>query len=275
MVMSTLAFTFMNILVKQLIGYNVYEIVFFRGLGSLILTMSILYRLKIPILGNKKKLLVFRALIGTASMTLFFMSLKYLATGTAVSLRYLAPIFSAIFAIFLLKEKVKALQWFFFLISFVGVLVLKGFDTNVSSIGLLLILAAAVLSGLVYITITKIGQSDHPIVIINYFMFTATIFGGILAIPYWKNPIGADWLLLSGLGIFGFMGQLYMTKAFQIAANNLVAPFKYLEVLFTCLIGFLWLDELYNWWSVTGIILILTGLVGNVIYKGMFRINAN
>ena len=271
MIISAFSFTSMNILVKQLAQYNVYEIVFFRGFGSFVITMGILFHQKIPVLGNKKKLLVLRALIGTASMTLFFMSLKYLSAGTAVSLRYLAPIFSAIFAIFLLKEKIKAPQWFFFLISFAGVLILKGFDTNVSSTGLLLILAAAVLSGLVYITITKIGKSDHPIVIINYFMFTATVFGGLMAIPYWSNPTGIDWLLLSGLGVFGFFGQLFMTKAFQIAANNLVAPFKYLEVLFTGLVGFLWLNELYNWWSVLGIVLIILGLVSNVIYKSQIN----
>ena len=267
MIVSALAFTLMNISVKQLAEYHVYEIVFFRGFGSLMLTMGIIYRLKLPVLGNKRKLLVLRALIGTGSMTLFFMSLKYLSTGTAVSLRYLAPIFSAIFAIFILKEKIRAPQWLFFLISFTGVLVLKGLDINVSTIGLLLILSAAVLSGLVYITISKIGNSDHPAIIINYFMFTATVFGGLFAIPYWKNPIGTDWFLLSGLGIFGFIGQLYMTKAFQIAANNLVAPFKYLEVLFTGLIGFIWLGEAYTKWSLLGIILIVLGLVSNVIYK--------
>jgi len=267
MIMSALAFTSMNVLVKYLIGYGTYQIVFFRGLGSLILTMAILYHLKIPMLGNNRRLLFFRALIGTASMTLFFMSLKYLSAGTAVSLRYLAPIFSAIFAIFLLKEKIKPVQWTFFLLSFMGVLVLKGFDSNMNSIGLILIIAAAVLSGLVYITITKIGQSDHPIVIVNYFMFVATVFGGVMAFHTWKNPIGIDWLLFTGLGIFGFLGQFYMTKAFQIAANNLVAPFKYIEVLFTGLVSFIWLGEFYNWWSVLGMIMIIAGLVMNVIYK--------
>lgn len=269
MIISAFAFTLMNISVKQLADYNVYQIVFFRGLGSLLLTMGTLYRLKIPIFGNKKKLLVLRALIGTASMTLFFMSLKYLSTGTAVSLRYLAPIFSAIFAVFLLQEKIKAPQWLFFLISFAGVLILKGLDDDFSSIGLILILSAALLSGLVYITISKIGNSDHPIVIINYFMFTATVFGGFMAIPFWTTPEGSDWLLLAGLGIFGFIGQLFMTKAFQVGANNLVAPFKYLEVLFTGLIGFMWLGELYSLWSLLGIIMIITGLVLNVFYKAL------
>ncbi|WP_289063283.1 DMT family transporter [uncultured Zobellia sp.] len=267
MILSALAFTLMNVAVKQLQHYNVYQIVFFRGFGSFLLTMAILKRLKVPVLGNNKKLLVLRAIVGTSSMTLFFMSLKYLTAGTAVSLRYLAPIFSAIFAIFLLKEKIKPVQWLFFIVSFIGVLILKGLDTNLDNIGLILIFGAAVLSGLVYIIISKIGQSDHPIVIVNYFMFTATVFGGIFAIPYWQNPIGIDWLFFSTLGFFGFIGQLYMTKAFQIASNNLVAPFKYLEVLFTGLIGFMWLGEVYTLWSLVGIVLIIAGLVMNVAYK--------
>ncbi len=267
MIISALAFTLMNVSVKQLQHYSVYQIVFFRGFGSFILTMAILKRLKIPILGNNRKLLVLRAIVGTSSMTLFFMSLKYLSAGTAVSLRYLAPIFSAIFAIFILKEKIKPVQWLFFIISFIGVLTLKGLDSNLDNTGLLLVFGAAVLSGLVYIIISKIGKSDHPIVIVNYFMFTATIFGGVLAIPYWQNPMGVDWMFFLILGIFGFIGQLYMTKAFQIASNNLVAPFKYLEVLFTGLIGFMWLGEVYTIWSLVGIILIILGLVMNVLYK--------
>ncbi|MDB2606939.1 DMT family transporter [Zobellia sp.] len=267
MIMSALAFTSMNLIVKHLQEYNVYQIVFFRGLGSFMITMAVLRRLKLPILGNNKKLLILRAIVGTFSMTLFFMSLKYLSAGTAVSLRYLAPIFSAIFAIFLLKEKIKPVQWIFFIISFIGVLILKGLDTDLNNTGLILVFAAAVLSGLVYILISKIGKGDHPIVIVNYFMFTATILGGVLSLFYWKTPHGIDWLLFLCLGVFGFIGQFYMTKAFQIASNNLVAPFKYLEVLFTGLIGFMWLGETYTKWSLMGIIFIILGLVSNVIYK--------
>ncbi|WP_276165549.1 DMT family transporter [Zobellia alginiliquefaciens] len=267
MIISALAFTLMNVSVKQLQHYSVYQIVFFRGFGSFLLTMAILKRLKISIMGNNKKLLVLRAVVGTSSMTLFFMSLRYLSAGTAVSLRYLAPIFSAIFAIFFLKEKIKPVQWLFFIISFIGVLILKGLDTHLHNTGLALIIGAAVLSGLVYIIISKIGKRDHPIVIVNYFMFTATVFGGLLMLSYWETPTGIDWLFLSTLGVFGFIGQLYMTKAFQIASNNLVAPFKYLEVLFTGLIGFMWLGEVYTLWSFAGILLIIIGLVMNVAYK--------
>ncbi|MEJ1221703.1 DMT family transporter [Sediminicola sp. 1XM1-17] len=267
MILSAFGFTFMNVFVKYLVHFNAYELVFFRSLGSLFFTMGFLWQQRISILGNQRKLLVLRGLAGVTSMTLFFMSLKYLPVGTSVSVRYIAPIFAALFAVVLLKERIKGWQWIFFLMSFIGVIVLKGFDGQVSFVGLSLALGAAVASGLVFIIINRIGQGDHPVVIVNYFMLIATLVGGVLAIPNWIMPEGWEWLLLLSLGIFGFFGQLYMTKAFQGAKTNIVAPFKYTEVLFTGVIGFFWFDEMYGLWSLLGISLIVGGMVLNVWYK--------
>ena len=125
MIISALAFSVMNIIVKYLDNVNSYQIVFFRSLGSLFFTFGFLVKNKIPMIGNKNKLLILRSIVGAASMLFFFMSIKYLSVGTAVSLRYIAPIFAAILAVFILKEKIKPLQWLFFVVSFIGVLVLK------------------------------------------------------------------------------------------------------------------------------------------------------
>ncbi len=267
MLISTLSFSLMNAIVKYLVHLPAYELVFFRSLGTLLFSTSFLVFHKIPILGNKRKLLLSRAIFGVISMTLFFMSLKYLTMGTAVSLRYIAPIFAAIFAIFMLREKVKLIQWLFFAIAFGGVLVLKGLDKEIDTFGLSLIIGAAFFSGLVFVTITKIGKQDHPVVVVNYFMFVATLVGGFLMLFNFVTPKGIEWLLLLLLGVFGYFGQLYMTKAFQSASTNQVAPFKYIEVVFTVILGFFWFQESYSLWSLLGILMIIGGLVLNALYK--------
>mgnify|MGYP001819108041 CR=1 FL=1 len=267
MVISTMAFACMNGIVKHLVHINAYQIVFFRSVSSLFFTFGFLLKNNIPLLGNNRKLLVLRGLVGVTSMTLFFMSTKYLPIGTAVSLRYMAPIFAAIFAVFLLKENIKLQQWFFFFMAFAGVLVLKGLDTQLSGYGLFLVFVSAIFSGLVYIVISKIGRGDHPVVIVNYFMVISTIVGGVLSINNWINPVGIEWFMLLGLGVFGYFGQVYMTKAFQIAATNQVAPLKYLEVIFTVLFGVFIFSEVYTLWSLLGIALIIGGLILNALYK--------
>jgi drug/metabolite transporter (DMT)-like permease len=268
MVISAIAFTFLNVFVKQNFRFNVYQIVFFRSVGSLFFTIPFLLKNNISFIGNKQKILVFRALAGLASMILFFKSMTLLPVGTAVTLRYVAPIFATIFALFWLKEKMKTFQWLFLAVAFSGVLILKGFDTQVNSLGMIFALSSAAFTGIVFILLRKIGDADHPVVVVNYFMIIAAIIAGVLMIPYWKNPAGVEWLLLLSLGVFGYYGQLYMTKAFQKVETNTIAPLKYLEVIFTLLLGIVWFQENYTIWSFIGIALIIIGLTLNVFAKG-------
>lgn len=267
MIISAFAFALLNISVKYLGKFNVYQIVFFRALGSLFFTYPYLLKKKISIVGNKVKLLIIRSIVGLIAMTLFFTSLKSLPTGTAVSIRYVAPIFAALFALLILKERIKKIQWLFFIAAFSGVLMLKGFDTNINSIGFFYAILSALFTGLVFIIIRRIGNEDHPMVIVNYFMTFSLVISGILCLNHWIMPIGIEWLILASLGVFGYFGQIYMTKALQLSETNKIAPLKYIEVVFTLIIGFLWFDESYTSISIIGITLIISALTFNVIAK--------
>jgi drug/metabolite transporter (DMT)-like permease len=267
MIFSVIAFALMNAVVKYLTLFNVYQIVFFRSIGTLAFTIPMILKYKIPFLGKNKKLLLTRGVIGVISLTCFFESLNHLAVGTAVSLRYTSPIFAAIFAMFFLKEKIKPIQWVLFIIAFIGVLIIKGFGVDVNSVGLILIFCSAIFLGLTFVVIRKIGNTENPLVIINYFMIMAFLFGGVMSINNWIKPNLTEWFLLLSLGVFGYVGQLYMTKAFQSHETNIVAPLKYLEVVFTIIIGVLWFKEIYNLWVLLGVFLILLGLISNFVVK--------
>lgn len=272
MILSSLAFSMLSAGIKYLRDFSTFQLIFFRGIGSLFLATYFLKRAQIPLRGNSPKWLLIRALCGLAAMGLFFASLNYLPLGAAVPLRYIAPIFATFFAVHLLNETVYRLQILFIGIAFLGILILKGFDSQLSGIGFGIILASAFFSGLVYIIIRKIGKSEHPLVIVNYFMTVSTLVGLIFALPQWVWPQDwITWLFLGSLGVFGFVGQLYMTRAFQIAATNKIAPLKYLEGIFALLLGFFWFEESYSIYTLSGIGLILVGLTLNTIYKPLSK----
>ena len=267
MIFSALSFALLNVFVKHLTSFSVYQVIFFRSLGTLVFTIPFLINQKISFFGHQKLLLILRSIVGFAGMGLFFASIKFLTIGSAVSIRYVAPIFAAIFAIFILKEKIKFLQWICFIVAFVGVILLKGFDPQVSNIGLGLAILSALFTGLVFIIIRKIGAKDHPVVIVNYFMVFSAIVGGVLAIKDWIMPQGLEWLILLSLGVFGYFGQLFMTKAVQSTEVNSIVPLKYIEVIFTMIFGILYFKESYTIMSIFAILLILTGLYFNTILK--------
>ena len=271
MLLSTLSFAFMNALVKYLIDYSTFQLVFFRSLGSLGITFAVLKTQKNPVWGNQKRLLVYRGLVGVTSMILFFWGIHYISIGSAVTLRYVSPIFAGILAVLFLSEVIKPIQWLFFLMAFAGVFLIKSYDPSGSSFGVFLVLLAAFFSAVVYILISKIGKGDHPVVVVHYFMLIATLVGGVGSFFSWKTPNREDLLLLSSLGLFGFFGQLFMTKAFQNAEAHMVAPFKYVEVLFTLVFGVFVLRETYDFYHLLGTFFVIFGLVLNVWYKTKYK----
>lgn len=267
MIFSAIAFSLMGSVVKYLSTFNVYQVVFFRALGTLFFTIPLVLKAKVPFFGTHKKWLIIRGITGVVSLTCFFKSLNYLSIGTAVSLRYTAPIFAAIFALIFLKEKIKPVQWLLFFIAFLGVLIIKGFGADVELIGLFFVIFSAIFLGIIFVVIRKIGNTEHPLVIINYFMLMAFLFGGLMCLKYWEQPTLIEWILFISTGVFGYFGQLYMTKALQAEETNLVAPIKYLEVIFTIIIGMFWFGDVYNGWTILGIVLIISGLLYNIYIK--------
>ena len=267
MLISTLAFTVMNSIVTHLTDVSPFQIVFFRCIGTLVICFSILKIKGIYLWGNQRALMIGRGIVGLSSMILFFFALKLMPFGATVSFRYLAPIFAGIFAMFLLKEKILPKQWLFFLMSFGGVILIKGFDPRVSTLGLILVLASALLSGMVYIFLRAIGSRDHPVVIVFYFMLLGAVVSGILCFWNWRTPQGIEWPLLITLGYLGYLGQLYMTKAFQVEEANKVAPLKYMEAIFSIISGWLFFSEAYTLIGIMGIILVLLGMFLNLRVK--------
>ena len=267
MIISASSFALMNLLVKQMEVFSSFQLVFFRAFFALIICYTLLIYLRIPIWGNQKYLLVSRGIVGTFSLIFFFMALKIMPIGTAVSLRYVAPFFGIILAIKFLNEKMMPIQWLFIFIAFCGAALIKGFDARISTYGLAIVMSSAFFSGVVYLLLRKLGKDDHPVVIVFYFMLIAAVIGLVGSIDHWVQPIGYQWIMALAIGILGFFGQYFMTKAFQIEETNKVAPLKYIEAVMAMLLAWIWLGEGYNAYTLLGIVLVILGVLLNTLIK--------
>lgn len=267
MLLSTLFFAMMSTMVKYLDDFGAFQLVFFRSSGTFIFSMIFLVYRKIPLLGNQKKLLLLRGFTGATSMILFFMALQFMTLGSAVTLRYTAPLFVVLLAVLFFGEKIKFIQWIFFGISFAGVFLVKGFDATVNAFGLAIILLSSLTSAITYTLISKIGSKDHYMVIINYFVLVATLIGAFGSIFQWKTPRGIEWLYFILLGLTGLIAQVLMTKAFQICPAYKIAPYKYVELIFSLTFGVMVFMDIYTFYSLLGMAMIILGLVLNGIYN--------
>src|SRR6187402_2512082 len=114
MFLSTLSFALANVFVKQVAHLPAMESVFFRCLVASAFCLIGLYRAKADPIGSNHLYLVLRGLFGTTALFLFFLTLQQMPLASAMTIQYLSPIFTAIIAIFVLSENVKAAQWFFY-----------------------------------------------------------------------------------------------------------------------------------------------------------------
>lgn len=262
-------------LIPNIQEYPVPELVLFRSLITFTICYAIIKIKKIPFWGNNKKWLIIRGAFGTASLTLFFYTLDQLPIAIATTVQYLSPIFTVIFAIFLVKEKVNPIQWVFFAIAFLGVasMGLSKFlsdDASVSKINpvwLITGVGAAIMAGMAYSAIVKCRHTDAPVTIVMYFPLIATPVMLVLCLFNFVVPQGIEWVIILIIGLFTQFAQILMTKALHLENTATVTPFKYFGSIYAFFLGLFLFDEVISLYGVAGIVLIIIGVLGNSLFR--------
>lgn len=267
MIISALSFSLMQLCVKFLSDIPFTELVLFRSIVSLVLSLAVLKRAGVHPLGNNRKFLVLRGVFGVIALSLFFFTLQALPIATAVVLQYLSPIFTAVFAIWILREPMKPVQWLFFALSFSGIIVIKGLNEDVEMIYLIAGIVSSVFAGLAYNMIRKVKNTDHPVVVVFYFPLIATPVMGFISAFNWVWPQGIEWLILLAMGVFTQIAQVTMTKAWQSGEANQIAGLKYIGIFFALLWDFTLFDITHGIGTFLGIGLVLAGVIFNLRVK--------
>ncbi len=267
MIIATFTFASMNVLVKLLPHIPAVEIILFRSIVSFVVSYGMLKAQNVSVWGNNRTLLILRGTTGAIALIMFFNLLQNVPLATASTIAYMAPIFTSIIGIILLKEKVWPLQWLFFAIAFGGVLIIQGFDTRISFDYLLIGVGSTFFMGLAYNLIRKMKTSEHPLVIIFYFPLVTIPIVGVMSAFNWVQPQGMDWVWLIGVGLLTQIAQFFMTKSYQREAVSKVSIINYTSIIYALLFGFVFFDETFNFITYCGMGLSITGVILNVIFK--------
>src|SRR5688572_8320229 len=194
MLLSTFAFFLANVFVKQVSHIPAMEIVFFRCVVAAAFCVYGLRRAGGSIIGSNHSLLLLRGVFGTIALYCFFITLQQMPLASAQTIQYLSPIFTAVIAIFILKEGVLPAQWFFYAIAFAGVLLIERFDTRISPFYLALGILSAFFSGLAYNLVRSLRGREHPLTVVLHFQLVGAVVGFLSLFYDWVTPVGREWL---------------------------------------------------------------------------------
>ena len=207
-----------------------------------------------------------RGAFGTIGLCLFFITLQNIPLAGAVTIQYLSPVFTTLFAV-LLGERVKKNSGFF--LAFTGVCLLKGFDVSgqISYYFILIGVVSACFSGLAYNCIRYLRTTESTLVVVFYFPLVATPITGGLSFFNWVKPQGLDWFYIVVLGVVTQVAQVFMTKGIQSDLAGNIMTYKYVGVVFAFIYGYFIFKETYSFLSVFGILLLLSGVILNAVFK--------
>ena len=211
---------------------------------------------------SQKKLHLLRSILGVGAMGFAFYAFSLMPLAEAVSILHTAPLFMTALSVILLRETVGIRRWTAVILGFAGMLLVIRPGSGMLESGSLYMLLAAFLIGCTTIIIRHLGKLDDPVCITFYFTVTgllASLLG--LFIQDWQQPPLLDLGLLLMVGLLGGMAQYLMTLSYQHLAIGILAPLKYLSIVFSGGIAFLIWGEVPDLQSVFGIcIIIFSGL---------------
>jgi len=210
--------------------YPAMQVTALRALSSLpLVCLYLLYRGAFKnVLKVRWPLHLLRGALGVAMITLFAYGLKRMSLAEAYSLFFIAPMLITALSVFILKERVDLARWCAIAIGMGGVLVvLRPDGGEFFSLAGLAVLGAASCYAVSAITGRILSRSDASESMVFWLMVMMAIGGVALSAHEWVAIRRADWLLLLGLSVSGFLGQLAITEAFRIGKASSVAPFEY------------------------------------------------
>lgn len=240
---ATFFFALMQVGVKALPRLPFQEVVLFRALISLALAWVILKRHGLHALGRNKPVLLLRGFCGAFALILFFYTLQTIPLATAVTLQYLSPIFTVLFASAIMKENATWRQWASFAAAMGGVVLVKGFDPRVALFDLFLGVLSAMFSGLAYNFVRKLKDSDDPLVVVFYFPLVTVPVIFPFALGNWIWPTPLEWLILLFVGICTQIAQMNMTRAYQAERASDITIYNYLGIIYAIVFGLLLFGE--------------------------------
>ena len=275
MLISALGFSLMAACVKEVsgLGIPVLEIVAVRSIVSAIISYADIKRKKIPLFGHNKPLLIARGTVGTFALVCVYYAVITLPLAEATVLQYLHPVFTAVLALFFLKEIIQRSTVLCIIISLLGLFVIIQPNLQIDN-GVhypWFSIAAGVLgafgSAVAYVIVKKLTKTDDSSVIIFYFPLVALPISTIMLGNDFVMPSLTALGILILVGIFTQVGQVGLTKALHCADANKATAYAYVQVLFSVFIGWAYFSEVPVLTTIIGGGLIMVGALINVLWK--------
>lgn len=242
------------------------QLAFMRYFGHFVISVGLVFRgggSQTNFKSEHLPLMLVRGGLLMLSTVFNFVAIQFLSLTVTATILFSSPIMICILSWPLLGERVGAWRWSAICLGFIGILVvIRPFDETFHWAMIFSILAALAFS--LYSILTR--KLAHK-VSIDTMQFYSGAVGTLALLPVaiytWQNPETLfQWWVMVMLGVLGWLGHEFLTRAYGHAPASTLTPFGYTFIIYLTIWSYLVFEELPDGWTILGtLIVVLAGLV--------------
>jgi drug/metabolite transporter (DMT)-like permease len=259
-VAATACFSSLDVSVKYLSQrYPIPLLVWARwGMQVLVMTAVLGPTMRLGLVRTARpRLHIVRGIVLIGSSLSFFSALKFLPIAEATALNYSTPMIVTVMAATFLHERITVPRWAFVIAGFIGMLLIVRPGSEMLTPAALLALTSAALYAAFQILTRKLA-GENSIVLLFFPALVGMLLMSAL-VPFLSYdtwfPV-ADTALFVAIGAVGTLGHFLFILAFQRAPVSAIAPFTYMQMLWSTLAGWLVFGAFPDAWTLAGILII-------------------
>jgi drug/metabolite transporter (DMT)-like permease len=203
---------------------------------------------------------VLRGILLFLSGLFSFWSLITLQLVEFIAIIFMGPLVITALAQPLLGEKVEWQRWIAVGVGLIGVLVITRPGFGTFKAGHASALLAMLTHSLFVIMTRRMSASEThesllilPAVVATVFMLPAVPLTGSLPAN------GLQWAVLLSLGAFAALGHWLFLRAYRTTEASVLAPYAYVQMLWTALFGYFLFGNIPDGWTMLGSAIIIAG----------------
>jgi drug/metabolite transporter (DMT)-like permease len=205
-----------------------------------------------------------RNVVHYAGQFAWLYALTLIPLAELVSIEFTTPIWTAVFAVAFLGEKLNRNKIVAVLLGLVGVAIIVRPGGTQMEPGHLIMLAGAVAFGISVVMVRSLTQTESVVRIIFWMLIIQSVIGLVPAVQVWRHPPAEVWPAILVVAFTGTFSHYCMARALSHAEATVVAPMDFLRLPLSALIGWAVYSERIDMLTALGAALILGGNLLNM-----------
>lgn len=258
--LSTALFTIVAAMSKIAVDdYHVLEILFFR---QVVIFLSCVPSFKKSPLNSLKtqrpKMHLLRLCGAFLALSCGIWAVSVLPLTTALTLGFAQVFFTALLALFFLKEVVGKHRIAAVIVGFIGVIIVMrpGVD-GIINVHAFIPILGAIGTAIAIISVRTLSQTESTTTLLLYQAIFIGVLAGVPLFWFWQTPDLVGTLLMLSIGVISAVASWIGIQSLRLGEASVIANIQYMQLIYGAILGYLLFSELPDSYTITGAVIII------------------